>query len=104
MSFEELLAELKNGKNMEQLTEGFDVECIENEVYEDEDLYTFLAFIGAEIEDFGVGYAEISTSSGKVYEVPYENRQNRFDDDLPDETILFFDHERIYDVTDSRKE
>lgn len=110
MNFELLLDELRNGKTFEEVAirfykEKYDepcmVECIENEVYEDEDLYDFMVSIGAEIEDFGIGYAVISTNKGKFYEVPYELFENRFGDDLPDETILYFEIDRIYDVTQS---
>lgn len=110
MNFEKLLNELSNGNTFEGIAikwykdecdEPCMVECIENEVYEDQDLYDFLTSIGAEIEDFGVGYAVISTEQGKYYEIPYELRENRFGDDLPNETILFFDRNRIYDVTEN---
>lgn len=103
MNFIDLLNRLKDGETIEQITNGTMVECVGNEVYEDDDLYNFMCSIGAEIEDFGVGYAVISTSDGNYYEVPYECKENRFDSDLPDETVLFFDYERIYDVTESRK-
>ena len=109
MDFENLLDELRNGKTFEEIAtryykEKYDkccmVECIENEVYEDEDLYDFMTSIGTEIEDFGVGFAVISTSDEKYYEVPYEVVENRFGDDLPDETILYFETNRIYDITE----
>lgn len=108
MNFENLLDELRNGKTFEEIATMFYkekyneccmVECIKNEVYEDEDLYDFMTSIGAEIEDFGVGYAVISTSDERYYEVPYEVMENRFGNDLPDETILFFETNRIYDIT-----
>lgn len=105
MTFEILLTELEKGKTFEDIMkeQGEElVECVRNEVYEDDDLYNFMVSIGAEIEDFGVDYAVISTNNGKYYEVPYECRENRFGDDLPDETILIFDYMRIYDVTESR--
>lgn len=107
MTFKLLLDELRNGKTFEEIAvkyykdnynESCMVECIGNEVYEDEDLYDFMFSIGAEIEDFGVGFATISTADGKAYEVPYEEIENRFGDDLPDETILFFEENRIYEV------
>lgn len=101
MNFKEFLEKLNNGETVEQITKGNNVECIGNAVYEDDDLYDFMCEIGAEIEVFNVGYAVISTNDGKYYEVPYENRENRFGEDLPDETILFFEVDRIYDVTDS---
>lgn len=110
MNFEKLLNKLRNGDTFEDIAikwykdkycEPCMVKCVENEVYEDEDLYDFLTSIGVDIEDFGVGYAVISTDQGKYYEIPYELRENRFGDDLPDETIIFFEINRIYDVTES---
>ena len=98
-TFEDLLDKLEE-KTMAQIVEGTMVECIENEVYEDDDLYEFLYSIGAEIEDFGAEFALISTSKGNYYEVPYEDRENRFGSDLPNETILHFDIGSIYDVTE----
>lgn len=103
MNFKDFLNQLREGKTVEQITQGNNVECIGNMVYEDDDLYNFMCSIGAEIEDFGVDYVVISTSDGKYYEVPYEVRENRFDTDLPNETVLFFDVYRIYDVTEDRK-
>ena len=90
--FEELLEEL-NRSDMEQITAGYGwsvVECVGNEVYEDDVLYDFLDFFGAEIESFGFGYAVIK-ADGKYYEVICEYRTNRFGNDLPNETVLFFD-------------
>ena len=104
MTFNDLLNQLRNGQNFEEIAvkyyeETYDdycnVECIENEVYDDEDLYSFLGELGAEINSFKDGYAVISTDNGKTYKIPCEDFENRFDDDLPDETILFFDIEDI---------
>ena len=80
------------------------VECSENRVYEDEELYTFLNELGAEIVDRGVGYILIQTNGEKYYEVPYEEFKNRYDNDLPDETVIFFEPDKIYDVTDNYTE
>ena len=111
MKFITLLEELKKGKLFETLCQKYsedtyreptNVECIGNMAYEDEDLYEFLECLGAVIEDSGVGFVVISTDSGRYYEVPYEDRPNRFDNDYPDETVLFFDIDRIYDVTEQR--
>lgn len=107
MKFNNLLNKLKNGKTFEQVVvryyknkydECCNVECIENEVYDDEDLYSFLGELGAEIENYIDGYAIIKTDKGMIYKVPCEDRENRFDDDLPNETILFFDVENIEEV------
>lgn len=103
MNFEELIKRLSNGETMEQITEGSNVECIDNEVYEDDNLHEFLNSIGVEIEEFGTGFALLNTKDNKTYELPYTNRVNRFGYDLPEETILFFDYKRIYDVTENRK-
>lgn len=109
MTFENLLEQLRNN-TFEEVIEEYKkereedsvlVESIENQVYDDEDLYEFLEEIGAEIIDYNDGYALIKTDKNKYYEVPCMDFENRFGDDLPDETILFFDINRIYDVTDS---
>lgn len=100
-NFEDLIDKLRKGYDMENITEGKMVECIGNTCYEDDDLYNFLYSIGADIEDYGVGYAIISTTSDRVYEIPYEVRENRFGEDLLNETVLLFEYSRIYDVTDN---
>ena len=96
-TFEDVIEEYKKGREEDSVL----VECIENQVYDDEDLYEFLEELGAELIEYNDGYALIKTDKGKYYEVPYEDFENRFGDDLPNETILFFDADRIYDVTDS---
>lgn len=101
MSFDEFLLHLGNGKTVEQITNRTMVECCGNEVYEDNDLYEFMCSMGAEIEDFGVEFVLISTNDEKYYEVPYEIRDNRFDKDCGNETVIIFDYNRIYDVTDN---
>ena len=102
MTFELLLKELRNGKSFEKICEEQDynlVECTGNKVRYDTDLEGFLERVGAKVEEFGVGYAVISVTNNKVYEIPYEEIKNRFDSDLENETILLFDINRIYDVT-----
>ena len=101
MNFKELLEKLNNDETMEDICKGTDVECVNNYVYDDDDLYDFLKDLGAEIKDFSSGYALISTNDGKYYEIPYEDKPNRFGDDLPDETMLIFNKNRIYDVTEN---
>lgn len=96
-TFEEIIEEYKKGKDENSVL----VECTENQVYNDEDLYEFLEEIGAEVIDYNCGYALIKTDKDKYYEVPYADFKNRFGDDLPNETMLFFDINKIYDVTDS---
>lgn len=104
MKFEQLLEQL-NRFTFEEIARKYDedllVECYGNIVYDDDDLYEFLKELGAEIANYGDGYTVIITNDGKYFEVPYEERENRSGDDLPDETILFFDIDRIYDVTES---
>lgn len=107
MTFENLLEELNKGKTFHDVCNEQNnnmVERFENTVYYDDDLNEFLKQLGAEIEDFGVGYAIINTVDGKVYEVPYEERENRFDITVGNEIVLFFDEKRIYDVTENYKE
>ncbi len=103
MTFELLVEQIENGRTFEQICKEQDydlVECIENQVYDDEDLYEFLESIGAKIDDYGVDYAVITTINNKVYEVPYKEMENRHGDDLPNETLLFFEPNQIYDVTE----
>lgn len=109
MKFTDLLKELKTktfqeiiedyNEDAEKRNEEISVECIENEVYEDEDLYEFFDKIGAKMNNFFVendidghdfGKA-IIYADGEYYKVRFENKENRFGDDLPDETIIFFD-------------
>ena len=111
MTFKDLLEKLNNGKTFEECVVEFvnannlelPVECCDNEAYEDDDLYEFLYLLGADFEDLSLGYALIKTSDGSCYQVPYEMRENRFGEDLSDETILFFDVNRILDVTETYK-
>lgn len=114
MTFKNLLEKLHkqtfeqivNDYCKEKFKEPTNVECIENEVYEDEDLYEFLKELNAEIVKYDVHgnethkYALIKTSDNECYEIPYENRTNRFDNDLPDETIFNFDINAIQNVTE----
>lgn len=109
MKFEQLINKLDK-LTFEEITKKYNglygaeellVECYGNIVYDDDDLYEFLKELGAEIESYGVGYVVIATDNGKYFEVPYEERENRSGDDLPDETVLFFEEDRIYDVTEN---
>lgn len=107
MRFEDLLVRLHDGETFEKISNEFCkannldcfVACDNNEVYEDDDLYEFLGLLGAEIEDFALGFALIKTSNDSYYEVPYKNIENRYDKTLSDETVLFFDTNRIYNVS-----
>lgn len=99
MNFELFLEELKTGKKFEEIVdESFCVECIGNTVYEDESLHAYLLSICAvitayeeltEIDNCKIGYAVITTDN-ENYLIPYEEVKNRFDTELPNETILYF--------------
>ena len=108
LSFEEFVQKLENGaKTFEEVYTGMGlevVECIGNTVYDDQDLYDFLESLGATISDYGAGYVVIETDAGRTYEVPYENRPNRFDPEYTEETVIFFDGKSIYDITESEEE
>ena len=96
-TFEDVIEEYKKGREEDSVL----VKCIENQVYDDENLYKFLEELGAELIDYNVGYALIKAKNDKYYEIPYKNFENRFGNDLQNTTILFFDINKIYDVTDS---
>lgn len=67
-----------------------EVECDEDEVYDDQDLTEFLGELGAEITEYKEEVI-IETNEGEIYRVSSEDRPNRFDPELPDETVLHFD-------------
>ena len=52
-TFEEIIEEYKKGREEDSIF----VECTENQVYDDADLYEFLEEIGAKIIDYNDGYA-----------------------------------------------
>lgn len=98
MDFELLINHLNDSNTFEEFCEkhGYDcVECIKNQVYEDEDLYEFLESLGAKIESYYDGYVVIITDDKKSYQIPSEDHPNRHGDDLPNETLLFFEPNRI---------
>jgi len=86
---EDIISELNINEHI------WDVECIGDIVYEDEDLYEFLDSLGAEIVDYLGTHVVISSDNGFIYKIPCEDRTNRHGDDLPDETVLFFDFNNI---------
>lgn len=93
MTFETLIKQIKNGKTFERICNEQDytlVECDGNAVYYDDDLVDFLKRIGAEIVGFSIFYATIKTRSGEIYKIPYDEIENRFDDELDNEIILMF--------------
>jgi len=111
LTFEKMLRLLGTGKTFEDIAveysdkkhqEVCNVECSGNKVYDDQDLYDFLEELGAHITDYGVEYALIETDDNQYFEIPYKEYTNRHGEDLPEETVLFFDKGRIYDVTDER--
>ena len=102
-------------KTFENLIDALETDTIDNiiqqnihiafdvhgkEVYDDDELTRFLDSIGAEITDYCGGYALIKTLNDNFYEVPYEERPNRFEADLPNELVLTFDKDRILDVSE----
>lgn len=102
MTFHDLLRELQDGKTFEKICQEQGKTLVKydgNAVYLDTDLEKFLEELGAEIFDFSIGYAVIDTKDGSRFEVPYKDVPNRFDNNLPDETILCFEFNKIYDVT-----
>ena len=102
MRFEELLDDLRE-KTFEEVVKDITdilVEFSKNEVYVNNNLHRFLENLNAEIVDYGASYALIVSNNEKYYELPYREIENRFNNDLPNEIILIFDINRIYDVTD----
>lgn len=102
MRFEELLDDLREKTFEEVIKDITDipVEFSKNEVYVNNNLHRFLENLNAEIADYGASYALIVSNNEKYYELPYREIENRLNNDLPNETILIFDINRIYDVTD----
>lgn len=102
-------------KTFENLIDALETDTIDNiirqntniavdvngkEVYDDDRLTKFLDWLGAEIMDYCGGYALIKTLNDNFYEVPYEERPNRFEADLPNELVLTFDKNRVLDVSE----
>ena len=108
MTFNELLKRLKNNETFEEIVteiNGADnlVECCGNEVCEDDNLYEFLDSIGVNIEEYFIGYVLLKTNKGNFYEVPHEYLQNRFDVNLPAESKIIFDVDKIFNATKTYK-
>ena len=102
MRFEELLDDLRE-KTFEEVVKDITyipVEFSKNEVYVNNNLHRFLENLNAEIADYGASYALIVSNNEKYYELPYREIENRLNNNLPNETVLIFDINRIYDVTD----
>lgn len=101
MTFRDLVKELSTGTiTFEEICkrEGrTNVECSGNIAYDDEDLHEFLKYLGAEIEEYGTGYAVITTDECD-YEVPYTYNSNRFDVRHADEIVIIFNGDTIYEV------
>ena len=103
-TFEQVVRELNDEDD-----ELMPVECIDNDVFEDDDLYMFLTGIGAEIHEYIEDVTNdnkpddsiiIRTIDGIYYQLPYREIPNRFDDDLPNENIINFDPNEILDVSE----
>lgn len=102
MRFEELLDDLRE-KTFEEVVKDITdipVEFSKNEMYVNNNLHRFLENLNAEIADYGASYALIVSNNEKYYELPYREIENRLNNNLPNETVLIFDINRIYDVTD----
>lgn len=102
MRFEELLDDLRE-KTFEEVVKDITdipVEFSKNEVYVNNNLHRFLENLNAKIADYGASYALIVSNNEKYYELPYREIENRLNNNLPNETVLIFDINRIYDVTD----
>lgn len=100
-NFEQILNDLKTMTFQDVVNKYNDlyqfeipVECEDNIVYDDEDLYEFLELFDAEIADYEDNFVIIVTSDKsdkKYYKVPSEDAENRFGEDRADEILLFFD-------------
>lgn len=101
-TFENLIDALETDTidNIIQQNTWLDVDVNGKEVYDDDRLTKFLDWLGAEITDYCGGYALIKTINDNFYEVPYEERPNRFEAELPNELVLTFDKDRILDVSE----
>lgn len=96
-SFEDLL-KILNKMSFEKMTEtnetylkhNFSVDCEDNEVYVDDDLYEFLKFL--KIKDIkNEGNHVLLFFKNHTYRIPCQDVTNRFNPELPFETILMFD-------------
>ena len=103
INFENLREKLNSGKTLEEILKNYPyhlVECDGNEVYYDADFEEFLEDICAKVDYFGVGYVVISTENANFYELPFEERENRFDRSLEDELVLCFEANKIDDISE----
>lgn len=88
----ELCEYIQYGGMLEELDEIGDCECIENQVYEDDDLYEFLVKLGVHSDKIDFTENHIEISDGKTtLRIPKRDFMNRHDPECGDETILFFD-------------
>ena len=98
MTFHDLLRELQDGKTFEKICQEQGktlVECDGNMVYLDTDLEEFLEELDAALTKIFESWIEITTKDGSIFEIPYENISNRFDNNLSNEIILNFEREEI---------
>jgi len=108
LTFHDMVSKLKSGVTLEQICKDENfimVEVADNQVYYDDDFYEFMEYLGVtNIEDFTNGIVIFEVDNGKqYYKVPFEDRLNRFDEDLESETVLFFNPEGIFDLTEDYK-
>ena len=102
MRFDKVLDGLSNGKSFEEICKEYNAYCVEccgNEAFYDDDLVELLEEIGVKVEGLNDGYALVSTANGKLYDVPYREIENRFDNTLPCELILWFNIDKMIDVS-----
>ena len=103
-NFNDIVDKIQAGISFEEILNDIEynmVECMDNSVYYDDDFEKFLDDYNIDC-DFGVGYMVINDyNNNKIYEVPYYEIENRFDDTLGDELIIEFCKDKFYDITEN---
>lgn len=67
-----------------------DVECIGDKIYVDEDFYTLLKYFDCEVlVENNYKLIIWEPKANDIYIFPCHMEENRFDDELPDETIIY---------------
>lgn len=98
-NFSNLLDELKDGKTFSELCSNEMVECAGNEAYYDDDLIEYMASMGVGIEAFNNNYVTLyNVLNQRYYKIPYQDVENRFDIECGNETIIFFEYDKIKEV------
>lgn len=99
ITFDDFAEAIMNGANAEsyisdlatKMCDDFtNVECMNDLLFEDEDLYFFLEVLGAEIVQYEKGFVVIETKIGSEYKILTEDIPNRFGNELSNETVLYF--------------